>query len=291
MDVARIGLYVGLVVLNLVFLATWMGVRRRHRGQAGPGIADVAIGFVTDFFDCLGIGCFAPTTAIFKFRGRPADELIPGTLNVGHNLAAFVETAIFITAVGVEPRLLVGMIVSAAAGAFVGAGVVSRLPRQSIQLVMGIALLIAGLVFAATNLGVMPAGGVALGLAGWRFWVAIAANFWLGALMSAGIGLYAPCMILLFLLGLHPLAAFPIMMGSCGMLQPLAGVRFLRTGRFAWGPALGLTIGGPFGVLIAAFLVKSLPLTGLRWLVVCAVLYAATAMMRTGFTRRVAAAA
>jgi uncharacterized membrane protein YfcA len=98
--------------------------------------------------------------------------------------------------------------------------------------------------------------------------------------MSAGIGLYAPCMIMLFLLGLHPLAAFPIMMGSCGLLQPLAGIRFLRTGRFAWGPSLGLTFGDVFGVLIAAFVVKSLPLMGLRWLVVCAVLYASLSMLR-----------
>jgi hypothetical protein len=150
---------------------------------------------------------------------------------------------------------------------------------------MGLALLIAGGVFAATNLGALPAGGTAMSLAGWKFWVAISVNFVLGALMSGGIGLYAPCMITLALLGLNPLGAFPIMMGACGLVLPLASLRFFATGRFAWGPALGVFLGGGFGVLLAAFVVKSLPLVALRWLVVVAVFYAAASLLR-GFAAR-----
>ena len=106
-------------------------------------------------------------------------------------------------------------------------------------------------------------------------------NFILGALMSAGIGLYAPCMITLALLGMHPIAAFPIMMGACALLQPVASLRFFQTGKFAWGASLGLTFGGIVGVLIAAFIVKSLPLEWLRWLVILVILYASFAMMRS----------
>jgi uncharacterized membrane protein YfcA len=280
MNAARLGLYGALVLLNVAFLATWLSVRKRHASDPGPTLPDIITGVVTAFFDTLGIGSYATTTAAFTFLGRPSGELIPGTLNVGHNGAAFLETAIFLTAVAVDPSLLAAMITASAVGAFLSAGVVSRMPRRAIQTVMGIALLIGGCIFAATNLGLLPPGGTALALHGWRFGVAVGGNFVFGALMSAGIGLYAPCMIMLFLLGLHPLAAFPIMMGSCGLLQPLAGIRFLRTGRFAWGASLGLTYGDVFGVLIAAFVVKSLPLTGLRWLVVCAVLYASLSMLR-----------
>jgi uncharacterized membrane protein YfcA len=280
MDPARIGLYVALVAANVVFVATWIGVRKRHGGDPGPKAADIGIGFFTDFIDALGIGSFAPNTALFALLRRPTSELIPGTLNIGHNAAAFLETAIFMTAVAVDPALLASMIAAAAAGAFLSAGVVSRLPRRAVQGAMGLALLIGGTVFVATNLHFLPPGGTALALHGWRFAVAVGGNFLLGGLMSLGIGLYAPCMIMLFLLGLHPLAAFPIMMGSCGLLQPLAGIRFLRTGRFAWGPALGITIGGIVGNLIAIFIVKSLPMTGLRWLVAIAVFYAAIMMLR-----------
>jgi len=237
---------------------------------------------VTDFLDTLGIGSFAPTTALFKFRGAPVDELIPGTLNVGHNSSAFLETVLFVTAVTVEPVLLACMVGSAAAGAWLGAGLVSRLPRRTIQLFMGVALLVAAFFFILKNLGALEvAGGTAFALGGWRFALAVGVSFVLGALMCIGIGNYAPLMIMLALLGMHPLAAFPIMMASDGILQPVASLGFFRSGRFAHGPSLGLIIGGVVGVLIAFYIVKHLPLTAMRWLVIVVVGYAAVSMLRS----------
>jgi uncharacterized membrane protein YfcA len=246
-----------------------------------PTAIELLIGLVTDFFDTLGIGSFAPTTAIYKLRRIVADELIPGTLNVGHTPSAIAEALIFVTAIVVDPLLLVATVGSAAAGAWLGAGVVARLPRRAIQVTMGAALLIAGAAFTAKNLGAFPGGGTAMSLAGWKFGLAVGINFILGALMSAGIGLYAPCMITLALLGMHPLAAYPIMMGACALLQPVASLRFFQTGRFAWGPSLGLAFGGVVGVLVAAYIVKSLPLVWLRWLVVVVITYTAFAMLRS----------
>jgi len=278
---ARFLLLGALVVLNLVLAWHLVRAAPRFAGDRRPTPGDVVLGFVTAFFDTLGIGSFAPTTAAFKLRGRPGDALIPGTLNIGTNVAGFTETMIFVTAVLVDPALLVCMVASAAVGAWLGAGIVSRMPLRAIQLCMGCALLIAGCVFAATNLGALPSGGAAMALGGWRFALAVVVNFFLGGLMSAGIGLYAPCMIMLALLGLNPLGAFPIMMASCGLLQPAAGLRFIKSGRFAWGVCVGLSCGGVAGVLLAAFVVKSLPLVALRWLVVAVVLYAAGAMLQS----------
>jgi uncharacterized membrane protein YfcA len=280
-----IGLLTALVLINIAFLIGWVRARKTHPLKDRPTLSDAAIGFVTDFFDALGIGSFAPTTALFKLRGRPTDELIPGTLNVGHNASAFVETAIFVTSVAVDPILLTAMVASATLGAWIGAGAVSRLPRRAIQLWMGAALLTAAVFFVIANLGGL-AGGEAMGLSGWKFGFAVAVNFVLGALMSVGIGAYAPCMVLLYLLGLHPLGAYPIMMGTCGLVQPAASLRFFKTGRFAWGPSLGLTMGGVFGGLIAIFVVKQLPLKQLRWLVMIVVAYAAVSMLRSAFRDR-----
>jgi uncharacterized membrane protein YfcA len=277
-----------LCVVNLAFVLAWLRDARRREVRPAPTAADIAIGFVTDFLDALGIGSFAPTTALFKFRGVPTDELIPGTLNVGHNAAAFVETALLVTAVAVEPVLLVTMIASATVGAWLGAGVVSRLSRRAIQLSMGIALLLAAAFFLVAILGAFPVGGQAMGLAGWRFAFAVGVNFVLGALTTVGIGPYAPSMVVLALLGLHPLGAFPIMMGTCGLVQPVASLRFFKTGRFAFGPALGLTIGGSVGVLIALFIVRQLPLLALRWLVIVVVTYAAVSMLRSALRGRAA---
>src|SRR5262249_17113517 len=281
-----VGLLVALAVTNVVFLLGWLRARKTHPRRDRPTPGDALIGFVTDFFDALGIGSFAPTTALFKLRGRPADELIPGTLNVGHNASAFVQTATFLTPVAVALILRTAMVASATVGAWLGAGTVSRLPRRAIQLSMGVALLTAASFFVVANLGAYPVGGEAMGLTGWRFAVAVAVNFVLGALMSVGIGAYAPCMVLLALLGLHPIGAYPIMMGTCGLVQPVASLRFFKTGRFAWGPSLGLTMGGVVGGLIAIFVVKQLPLGALRWLVMIVVAYAAISMLRSALKER-----
>ena len=285
MNAAQIAFYVALGLASLAFIIGGIRAARRSPQVRWPTPLELLIGFVTDFFDTLGIGSFAPTTAIYKLRRIVPDELIPGTLNVGHTPAAIAESLIFVTAILVDPVLLVTMIGVAAAGAWLGAGIVARLPRRAIQVIMGVALLIAGTAFAAKNLSALPAGGTAMSLSGWPFGLAVGINFVLGALMSAGIGLYAPCMITLALLGMHPLAAFPIMMGACALLQPVASLRFFQTGKFAWGPALGLAFAGVFGVLIAAYIVKSLPLLWLRWMVVVVIAYTAFAMLRSAASR------
>lgn len=281
MSYAKIGLFAALLIADAIFLFQWLRLARRRELRERPTPSDLGIGFLTNFGDALGIGSYAPTTALFKFRGRPSDELIPGTLNVGSVAVGLAETFIFVTIIAVDPTLLIAMIVSATIGAWLGAGVVSRMPRRAIQLLMGAALLIAATFFVIGNLGFFPVGGLARSLAGWRFAIAVFANFVFGALNTIGIGWYAPSMVVLALLGMNPVTAYPIMMGTGGIMLPVAGIRFLRTGRFAWGPSLGMTIGGVVGVLIAAFIVKSLPLHALRWLVAAVVSYAAAAMLRS----------
>jgi uncharacterized membrane protein YfcA len=281
-------LFGALLLVNIAFFVSWVRCRKTYTGRRYPLLIEYPVGLVFAFFDTLGIGSFAPTTAALKFQGKIADELIPGTLNIGLNVAAMLEMVIFVTVIVIDPVLLMATILSAALGAWVGAGVVNRMPRPAIQLAMGAALLIAGCVFAATNLHLLPGGGIAYTLTGWRFALAVGVNFVLGALMSVGIGLYAPCMIVVTLLGLHPLAAFPIMMGACGLVQPTAGLQFFRSGRFGFGTSIALTIGSIPGVLLAAFVVKQLPLAALRWLVVLVVIYAAVTMLRSFWAGRVA---
>ena len=281
-------LLVALVLIAGWYAWTWFAIERR---RSPPGArrargADVALGFATDFFDTLGIGGFAPTTAIFKLFRRVPDELIPGTLNVGHALPTLTEALIFIAAVTVDPLTLISMIAASVLGAWLGAGLVSRLPRRAVQLGMSTALAAAAVLLLMTNLGWMPGGGEAAGLGGARLAFAVAVNFALGALMSLGIGLYAPCLILVCLLGMSPLAAFPIMMGSCAFLMPIGGVRFIRSASYSPRAALGLTLGGIPGVLVAAYVVRSLPVTWLRWLVLVVVLYAAFLMLESARRRQ-----
>jgi uncharacterized membrane protein YfcA len=244
-----------------------------------PSAFQIALGFVTNFFDTFGIGSFAPTTSVFKFTEMVPDRLIPGTLNAGDTLPTIAQAFIFIAIIAVDPATMVSLIAAAVAGAWLGAGLVSGWAKRKVQLGMGLALLAAAalMVLSIQHLG--PAGGTALALHGPALAIGLAGNFALGVLMTLGIGLYAPCLIMISLLGMDPLAAFPIMMGSCAFLMPVSSDRFVAKRCYARRPALGLALGGIPGVLIAVYIVKSLPLLYVRWLVVIVVVYAAVVML------------
>lgn len=293
MNIGRVALLAAIAVVALGYIARWWGLERSRAADPArprrPRLSDLIVGFVTNFFDTLGIGCFAPTTAYFKLRSRMPDDEIPGTLNTGQALPAVTEALIFIAIVKVDMTTMVSMIIAAVLGAWLGVGIVSRLSRRAIQIGMGGALMCAALLFLAKNLDWVPGTGDALALHGATLIFAVGVNFVLGALMMLGIGLYAPCLILVSVLGMNPLAAFPIMMGSCALLMPVGGARFVKSGRYNVSAAVGLAIGGIPGVLVAAYIVRSLPMVWLRWLVLFVVLYAAVQMLRSARRPRPAA--
>jgi len=238
----------------------------------------LALGFGIDFLDTLGVGSFATTTTALKLGKLVDDEDIPGTLNVGHSLPTIVEAILYITVIQVEIVTLVSIIAAGAIGAWFGAGIVCRLPRRKIQLGMAVALLVTALFITLRQLHFFPPGGEALGLTGGALLAGIVANMIIGSLASLGIGNYAPSMAVVSILGMNPTTAFPIMMGSAALILPAAAVRFVKSGRYDRPTALGMTLGGIPGVLVAAFIVKSLPLDAVRWLVVAVLLYTSAMM-------------
>ncbi|HLK11404.1 MAG TPA: permease [Candidatus Binatia bacterium] len=279
------GLLLALLALLAGGFAAWwvLELRRSHAadrvGAGGVLAKSLAIGALTNFFDTLGVGSFAPTTALFRGLRLVPDRLLPGTLNVGHALPSVVQALVFIAMVEVEPRTLGFMIGAAVAGAWLGAGAVAAWSQRRVQLGLGLALLVAAALLARQLALGTPVGAQARSLAGARLAVGVAGNFALGALMTLGVGLYAPCMILVTLLGMNAKAAFPIMMGSCAFLMPVAGVRFVAERAYALRAALGLALGGMPAVLVAAFVVRSLPLDAVRALVLGVALYTAVSLL------------
>jgi uncharacterized membrane protein YfcA len=211
------------------------------------------------------------------------DRIIPGTLNAGHTLPTVVQAFFYIAVIPVDVVTLISMITAAVLGAWLGAGIVAGWSKRKVQIGMGCALLAAATFFTMTNLGLFPAGSDSLGVRGILLVVAVVGNFMLGALMSLGIGLYAPCMVLIGLLGMNATTAFPIMMGSCAFLMPIGSLKFIKERAYSLRVALGLALGGIPGVIIAAKIVKSLPLTIVRWLVIVVVLYTAVTMLYAAF--------
>jgi uncharacterized membrane protein YfcA len=349
-------LFIALGGFTAFYLITWLSaIRRKPAGEPiAPGPIHAGIGFVANFFDTLGIGSFATTTSFFRFLKLVKDEVIPGTLNVGHTLPTITQAFIYIAILRVEMTTLILLIVASVLGMWLGAGITTKWPRRKIQIGMGIALLMAAsfllykifsqdaasfkvteqvltslktegipddvleklqsvknqqvndkeqfLALLKTTVGdeqavkfesliLEYAREGPVGLHGLKLWIGVAGNFILGALMSLGIGLYGPCLIMITLLGMNPKAAFPIMMGSCAFLMPVGSAQFIRKGSYNLRAALGLALGGIPAVLIAAYIVKELDLKYVMWLVVVVVVYTAISMLRSAMVERQAVVA
>ena len=277
------------IVFAVIFFQDYMKTKKEGRiEEGGNWVAYGIIGFIANFFDTLGIGSFAPTTAAYKFFKIVDDRIIPGTLNVANCIPVVTEALIFITVIKVDITTLVAMIVSATAGSYFGAGIVAKLPEKKIQVGMGAALLVVALVMMAGLLKIMPIGGEAIALTGVKLVIGVVGNFIIGALMCIGIGSYAPCMALVFALGLSPKVAFPIMMGSCAFLEPVAAIKFVKEGAYHRKVSLATNLAGVVGVLIAAYIVKELPLNILKWVVVFVIIFTSLIMFRSATKKKIA---
>lgn len=281
-----IALLVPLTLAILAFIAIL--ARAAIAKRAGPNPEALVLGAIVSFFDTLGIGSFAPTTAWMKFRRMVPDRLIPPTMVVGLGPPAMAESVIFLILLGVrvDPVLLFGSAIAVLLGGLVGAPLVARSRVWIVQLVVAIGLLLAAIAYAMTNLHLFPGGGTAAGLSLPLTIVAIVASFGFGILLNFGVGNYAPTLVILSLMGMDPRLCFPIMASGAALMSAGAGVRHIQFGQVDLRVVTGLAIGGIPAVLVAAFIVKSMSVEMLRWLVIVVVLYAAAVMLRSASAGR-----
>ena len=284
-------LLVLLGIVGLAFTVLWLRslIAAKKRGERiAPTPYELLVGFVTDFLDTWGIGSFATTTTLYRARRTIDDRLLPGTLNVGHTLSTIAQAFIYTTAIHVEVTTLILMIVAAVAGSMIGAPIVSRWPRRNIQVGLGLALLVlTGVLVYRQILGDAKTGTD--GLSGTLLTIGVVGNFVLGALMTIGVGLYAPCLVMVSMLGMNPDTGFPIMMSSCAFLMPSASIPFVRNKCYSASAAVGLTIAGVPAVILAAFVVKKLSMYWIQWLVAVVVIYTAVMLLRAAARERAAA--
>ena len=281
-----VALLVPIVLATLVF--TVVLVRAAIAGRAWPSAETLGLGAVVCFFDTLGIGSFAPTTAWLKFRRLTPDRLIPPTILVGLTVAAVVESIIFLVKYGVQvdPVLLAGCIIACTTGGLIGAPLVHKTRVWIVQSIVAAGLLAAASAYALQNLNMFPGGGTAAALSLNLTILAIAANFCFGLLLNYGVGNYAPTLVILSLMGMDPHLCFPIMAGAAALMGATASIRHINTGNLDLRVVVGLTIGGIPAVFAAAYLVIKLPIPLLRWMVLFVVLYAAAIMLRAAILGR-----
>lgn len=272
-----------LIALSLAILVYTIALARAAIAQRiRPSVEALGLGAVVSFFDTLGIGSFAPTTAWLKFRRLVPDRLIPPTMVVGLTAPAIAQSIIFLILLGVivDPLLLFGSAIATLFGGLVGAPLVAKARVWIVQLIVAIALALAATAYAMANLGLFPAGGNATGLPFGLTIAAIAASFGFGLLANFGVGNYAPMLAMLSLMGMDPRLSFPIMAAGGSLMGAGASARHIAIGEIDLRVVLGLAIGGIPAVLVAAFIVKSMPVELLRWLVIAVVVYASAIMFR-----------
>jgi uncharacterized membrane protein YfcA len=275
------------LALAILFYAVVL-IRAALAKRVVPSGEAVLLGAVTNFFDTLGIGSFAPTMAWLKFRRLVPDKLIPCTMLVGHTPPAMAQGFIFLILLGVfvDPVLLVGCVIALLMGGLLGAPLVTRTRVWVVQLVVALALFLAAIMYALSNLDLMPGGGTATSLPVTLMIVAIAANFLFGVLLNYGVGNYAPTLAMFSLMGMDPRLCFPIMAAGAGLAGSAASIRHINIGEIDLRIAIGITLGGIPLVFVAAFIVKSMSVEMLRWLVFIVVLYAAIVMLRAALSGR-----
>jgi uncharacterized membrane protein YfcA len=274
----------GLAILFFMVVLIRAAIAERIR----PQLESVALGAVVSFFDTLGIGSFAPTAAWLKFRRLVSDKKLPPTMLVGLTPPAMTESIIFLILLGVmvDPVLLFGSAVAVLLGGLIGAPLVARSRVWIVQLIVAIGLTLAAIAYAMTNLHLFPGGGTAAGLSPALTAIAIAASFVFGVLLNFGVGNYAPTLVMLSLMGMDPRLCFPIMAAGAALMGAGAGARHIQLGTLDLKVVISLALGGIPAVFVAAFLVKTMPLELLRWLVIVVVLYAAAIMLRASIAGR-----
>lgn len=246
----------------------------------------LGIGAITNFFDALGVGSFATTTAALRIGRLLDDENIPGTMNVGHATPTILEAVLFIVALGglIDTPTIISMVVAGGVGAWFGAGIVAKWPRQKIQRAMAIALVVTAVFMVVRMTASLSLSEGTIGLTGIALAIGIAASMVIGSLTSLGIGNYAPTMAVTYMLGMNQKAVFPIMAASAAVILPAAALRFYRSGRFDRRAAAAFTLGGIPGVLVAVYFVKELPLDAVRWIVIAVLLYTSATLYRSSRT-------
>ncbi len=301
MDTIAMALNAIIVVVSLIAIGFFIRDCLHHKEdfkkewKAG-GMRKTAIatlfGNIWLFFDVIGIGSYGPFTATFKLTKICRDKYIPGTLQVSCVVYQMIAGVFFITNVEVDVVTLACCIGACAVGAYIGAYFISRLNLNKIRIAMGCALIVVAAVLILGLMGLTSFEGTELGLSGWKLILITIICLVLGALMSLGIGCYAPIMACVSLLGMDPHTAFPIMMGSCAVLIPVSAIRYLQDSYNAPKPTYDRKIAvifstiGLIGAFVAMFIITSMPLQYLKILVIIVLLFVAALMLKDGLAKK-----
>lgn len=271
-----------LVIFNGAFAFQMSRDMYKHRAEIfrepGNNIAMSIYSFFLFLLSALGISDYAISEAVYPKTHWVPTKKLPGTLSVQCTIPAAIMALAFVKSVKLDILTLIIPIICQALGSYIFPRFAVRLPVKTIKRIMAIGLLLAGFFIVAGKVGWVPAGGAATGLHGWKLLVLALLTFLAGCLNTIGIGSYSIVMVTVYMLGMNPIASYPIMMGASGFSVPLGSSQFVKMGAYSRKISLFTSIFGSLGVLVAVFFVKNLNISVLQWIVVVVVVYSAVTM-------------
>lgn len=274
---------VGVVLVNGIFAINFVRDLIAHKGEVmkepGNPIAMAITSFLIFLLSTFGISDFAIGAAAYPKLKWVDDKRLPGTLNTECVLPVAVMALAYITSVEVDLATLLLPIIAQVVGAYVSPRFVVKLPVNTIKKFVAVGLFIAAGLILAGKLGIYPTGGTETGLSGFKLILLTVLSFVYGAVNNIGIGSYALTTATIYALGLSPLVAFPIMMGACTFSVPVGSMQFIKLDSYSRKITLFTATFGALGVLVAVFVVKSLDVSMLQWIVVVVILFSAIQMI------------
>ena len=251
----------------------------RHKSEVwkepGSNLFYAFLGVASQFLGTFGVSDFAFNTVAFRLTKTVDDKKIPGTVNAACVIPVAFMALAYITVIKIDVLTLTVLIIAQTTGSYLTPRIVVKLPVRRIRMGIAVGLLCAAAFILAGKLQLIPSGGNLTGLPGVKLAVAAAAVFIYGALNNIGIGSYAPTMATVYALGIDPRVAFPIMMGGCTFSCAVGAMEFVRLGGYSRKPTLWIASFGLLGVAAAVYLVKSMDVEVIKWVVLFVVLYAA----------------
>lgn len=208
-------------------------------------------GVIAFVADTLGIGSFAVNIALAKLFKTFDDDELPPMVNGAQIIPGAIESLFFMKWVNVDIKTLIILVLGTCLGGLLGGHVVSRLSKQAIRSMMVVCFGLIMFLLVSKEMQWLPVGGNLVALTSYKLLFGFIAMIVCGALTSAGIGLFAMVQGVLFLLGVSPAVAFPIMTTAGAMQQPLTTLVFLKQNKIPLKKTLLVSLGGCFGVLLA----------------------------------------
>jgi len=268
-----------IILVNGFFAYRLIADLVRHKSEVrkepGSNLFYAFLGVASQFLGTFGVSDFAFNTVAFRMTKTVEDKKIPGTVNAACVIPVAFMALAYITVIKIDVLTLAVLIVAQTTGSYLTPRIVVKLPVRRIRMGIAVGLLCAAGFILAGKLQLIPSGGNLTGLPGVKLAVAAAAVFIYGALNNIGIGSYAPTMATVYALGIDPRVAFPIMMGGCTFSCAVGAMEFVRLGGYNRKPTLWIASFGLLGVAAAVYLVKSMDVEVIKWVVFIVVLYAA----------------